>query len=142
MVRSRSASSWTPGAEGVAVCRGTRLITGRGGYTDVPRKDRTIMKTKVLALFFALVCIQFCVHAQGLGSISGRVLDPNGAAVASARITVQQEGTGFSRSAVTDSDGLYVVPSLQPAKYSVSVEAPGFSALRQSGVELLADQSL
>ena len=100
------------------------------------------MKTKVLALFFALVCIQFCVHAQGLGSISGRVLDPNGAAVASARITVQQEGTGFSRSAVTDSDGLYVVPSLQPAKYSVSVEAPGFSALRQSGVELLADQSL
>jgi hypothetical protein len=100
------------------------------------------MKTKYAAVFFALLVTPLFAHAQGLGSIVGRVLDPNGSAVASARVTATQEGTGFSRSAVTDADGLYVVPSLEPATYNVTVEATGFSALKQSGIVLLADQSL
>jgi hypothetical protein len=100
------------------------------------------MKRKLAVIFFALLLGPFYSHAQGLGSIVGRVLDPNGAAVASARVTATQEGTGFSRSAVTDSDGLYVIPSLQPATYSLAVEATGFSTSKQPGIVLLADQAL
>src|SRR5579863_6843799 len=93
----------------------------------IPRKGKTEMKKNVVIAFLALLFAPLFAHAQGLGSIVGRVTDPAGSAVAGAQVTATQEGTGFSRSAVTDADGLYVIPSLQPATYNVSVEAKGFS---------------
>src|SRR5438445_2328981 len=100
------------------------------------------MKKNVFIAIFAVLILPRFTNAQGLGSITGRVTDPGGAAVAGAQVTATQEGTGFSRSAMTDSDGLYVIPSLQPAAYSLSVEAKGFSTAKESGLTLLADQTL
>jgi hypothetical protein len=107
-----------------------------------PEKEKRKMKARFAKLFFALLFAPLVSHAQGLGSIAGRVLDPNGAAIASARVVILQEGTGFSRTATADADGLYVIPSLEPATYSISVDAPGFSTSKQSGIVLLADQTL
>src|SRR2546427_3187635 len=100
------------------------------------------MKKNVLFALFALLFVPLLSHAQGLGSITGRVMDPGGASVAGAQVTATQEGTGFSRSAVTDTDGLYVIPSLQPATYRLTVEAKGFSISKENGINLLADQTL
>ncbi len=100
------------------------------------------MKKNTVIAFFALLFAPLLSHAQGLGSIVGRVTDPSGASVASAKIIATQEGTGFSRTALTDAEGLYVIPSLQPARYALSVEARGFSTSKNSGIELLADQTL
>ena len=69
-------------------------------------------------------------------------MDPGGGAVGGAQVTATQEGTGFSRSAVTDAEGLYVIPSLEPASYSLTAEAKGFSTAKQTGITLLADQTL
>ena len=80
-------------------------------------------------------------YAQGLGSIVGTVTDPSGGAVASAKITAKEVGTGFTREAATDEHGYYVIPSLRPVAYSVSVEATGFSTSKQE-ITLLADQTL
>jgi hypothetical protein len=106
------------------------------------RERKKHMKTKLALIFFAILLSPFYSFGQGLGSIVGRVVDPNGAAVGSARVTAMQEATGFSRTAISDADGLYVIPSLQPATYSVTAEAPGFSVSKESGIELLADQTL
>jgi len=100
------------------------------------------MKKILLIVFFALLFVPLSSHAQGLGSIVGRVTDPAGAAVAGAQVTATQVGTGFSRSALSDSEGLYVIPSLQPATYSMTTEAKGFSTSKQTDVILLADQTL
>ena len=100
------------------------------------------MKKNVLIVFFALLFAPLHSHAQGLGSILGRVTDPAGAGVAGAQVTATQQGTGFSRAATTDPDGLYVIPSLQPAVYTLTVEAKGFSISKQHDITLLADQSL
>src|SRR6266436_5818081 len=100
------------------------------------------MKENVLITLLALLFAALFSHGQGLGSIVGRVTDPAGAAVAGAQVTATQEGTGFSRSATTDTEGLYVIPSLQPAIYNLTVEAKGFSTSKESGVTLLADQTL
>ena len=113
-----------------------RLLSG------LPTKGKTEMKKHTAIAFFALLFVPPLSHAQGLGSIVGRVSDPSGASVASAKIIATQEGTGFSRTALTDAEGLYVIPSLQPAKYALSVEARGFSTSKNSGIELLADQTL
>ena len=115
----------------------------RGGTvcTTPVREGRKMRKY----LFFLLVGFLVYSHislAQGLGSIVGRVTDPSGAAVASAKVTATEGGTGFSRSATSDSEGLYIIPSLHPATYDVSVEAAGFSISKQPGISLLADQTL
>jgi hypothetical protein len=100
------------------------------------------MKKKLLIVFFALLFAPLFSHAQGLGSITGRVTDTNSGAVAGATVTATQIDTGFIRSATTDADGLYVIPSLRPATYTLSVEAEGFSSSRQTGIVLQADQTL
>src|SRR5438094_87363 len=80
--------------------------------------------------------------AQGLGTIGGTVLDPSGALIPGAMITVTEVGTGLSRSATSDEQGRYVIPSLRPAIYELTAENPGFSKFSQRGIAVLADQSL
>ena len=99
------------------------------------------MKNHIATAFFAVLIAPVLLQAQGLGSIVGTVTDPSGAAVASAKITAKEQGTGLVREAMSDEHGYYVIPSLRPAAYGVSIEASGFSVAKQE-VTLLADQSL
>jgi hypothetical protein len=82
------------------------------------------------------------VYAQGLGSIVGTVTDPSGSVIAGAKVTATETGTGLSRSAVADAQGYYVLASLRPSLYELSVGAPGFRTFTQKDVTLLADQTL
>jgi carboxypeptidase family protein len=100
------------------------------------------MRKNLAIAFFSLLITPLLSNGQGLGSIAGRVSDPSGAAVANAKVTATQASTGFSRTGTTDTEGLYVLPSLQPAIYNITVEASGFSTVRQEGITLLADQAL
>jgi len=100
------------------------------------------MKKNPILILFALLISPLVSHAQGLGSIVGRVTDPAGAGVPGAQVTATQQGTGFSRSAMTDTEGLFVLPSLRPAMYNLTVEAKGFSISKTHDVTLLADQTL
>ena len=78
---------------------------------------------------------------QGLGSIVGTVVDPSGAAIGSAKVTATQAGTNFSRIAISEADGSFVLSSLNPAAYVLTIEASGFR-LEKQNMTLLADQSL
>jgi hypothetical protein len=100
------------------------------------------MKKYLLFVLLALLFVPVFSRAQGLGSIAGRVSDPSGAAVAAAKVIATQVGTAFSRTAVTDTEGLYVLPSLQPSTYNLTVEAAGFGTSKENGIILLADQTL
>src|SRR5215510_5135622 len=94
-----------------------------------------------MGLFF-LFAYSGTGYAQGFGSIVGNVMDPSGAVIANARVTVTDRGTGFARTTVADADKHYVLTSLRPAKYDLSVEATGFRTFSQKGLTLLADQTL
>jgi predicted heme/steroid binding protein len=61
-----------------------------------------------------------------LGSIVGFIRDPSGATVPKAMVVVKNEATGTERRSETNESGYYVVTSLPPGFYSVSVEARGF----------------
>src|SRR5262249_44287443 len=82
------------------------------------------------------------VRAQSLGSLVGAVTDPAGAAIANAKVPATEVGTGFSRTATTDSEGRYVLASMRPAQYDMTVEATGFTTFAQKGITLLANQTL
>ena len=57
------------------------------------------------------------------GQIAGTVVDPSGAVVPNAKVTLTAVATGVKRTAETNTAGLYVFPSLVPGEYEVKVEA-------------------
>lgn len=65
------------------------------------------------------------------GQITGTVLDPTGAAVPNAKVTLKSTTTGYSRTALTSESGVYVFPNLLPGTYELTVQASGFSVMWQ-----------
>ena len=74
------------------------------------------------------------------GTILGTVTDPSGAVMADAKVTVVNEGTGLTRTVMTDANGEYVVPSIPTGRYTVMAEITGFKTLALSNIELGVDQ--
>jgi hypothetical protein len=101
-----------------------------------------MLKGRVLALLSIPLMFATGVHAQESGQISGTVQDQSGAVVAGTKITISESATGLSRSTTSGADGNYVVPNLRPTTYTVTAEAQGFQTHRQTGITLLANQSL
>jgi hypothetical protein len=93
----------------------------------------------ILSFHLTVAAISF---GQGFGTISGVITDPSGAAIAQVNVTATEVATGLTRTAVSTADGYYVLNSLRPAEYVVSVERTGFEKFRQTGITLLANQSL
>jgi hypothetical protein len=79
-----------------------------------------------LLAFAVALSIPGILYAQVIakGSIGGVVLDPTGAVIPNAKVTVTSE-TGV-RQGTSGPDGRFVFLALEPATYSVKVEAPGF----------------
>ena len=63
---------------------------------------------------------------QTTGTVAGRVLDEQKAAVPGATITVTSAATGFTRSAVSDGEGLYRLTGLPVGRYTLGLELGGF----------------
>src|SRR5262245_56150100 len=80
--------------------------------------------------------------ADPTGTLTGTVLDPGGALVPSAKITVTNMQTGLTRNMQSSADGGFVFPLLPAGTYRITVEAVGFSLYQQSGLVVAADQSI
>ncbi|MFY9647811.1 MAG: TonB-dependent receptor [Terriglobales bacterium] len=78
-------------------------------------------------LFVLLLATLLQAQIVETGNITGVVRDNSGAVIAKALVTIRNKATGLANHTVTDSEGLYVSPPLDPGDYSVEVEAPGFS---------------
>src|SRR6266446_5787956 len=73
------------------------------------------------------------------GSIIGTVTDPQGAAVANAKVTVTNQRKGTSDTTTSNADGNYSVTHLIPDVYTVRVESQGFKTSQQKDVIVAAD---
>ena len=60
------------------------------------------------------------------GQIGGYVVDPSGAVVSNARITITPSQTGGTATAITNSQGAWLVAGLPSGSYRAQAEAPGF----------------
>ncbi|HJZ80111.1 MAG TPA: TonB-dependent receptor, partial [Pyrinomonadaceae bacterium] len=107
---------------------------------------RSSPTAKPFALFTAftltLIAMIFVFNQPVMGQattgvLKGTVLDPNGAAVAGAAVTVKNEGTGIESSTTSNADGGFTVTSLLPGKYNVTVApASGFKTKSVTGVDV------
>ncbi|MEO8573009.1 MAG: carboxypeptidase regulatory-like domain-containing protein [Pyrinomonadaceae bacterium] len=84
------------------------------------------------------------INAQDItsGTIQGTVSDEQGAVVPGATVEARNVDTNFSRSFTTDSDGRFVLLSMPPGRYVVSISKTGFSKLNQENVELTVGRLL
>ena len=86
-----------------------------------------------------MICCGVGTQAQNIfGRISGTVTDPAGAVVPNATITLTNEATKVTRTAVADSDGFYVADNLPVGSYSVVAEQSGFKKTFNSGIDVVA----
>src|SRR6266702_3804519 len=92
----------------------------------------------LLALLLSLCGVS--AYAQFKASIQGTVMDPNGAAVVGAKVTVANEATRVTRDTVTSDQGFYRINELPPGNYTVTVEASGFKQATSKGIVVEAEQ--
>jgi hypothetical protein len=76
------------------------------------------------------------------GRISGTVMDPTGAVISGAKITVTNTGTGASRETTSDNEGNYQVLDLLIGTYRVTCEKAGFAKMITGEQKLLIGQTL
>src|SRR5689334_5221499 len=100
------------------------------------------MLKQVVRGLFLLSLTVMSAFAQEAGQIAGSVQDQSGALIPGVTVTITESGTNLFRSVTSGSNGEFVFPNLRPTSYIVSAEAPNFRAFRQTGITLLANQSL
>src|ERR1700756_4412121 len=99
------------------------------------------MKLRAALLVLAVWLIAIAqLFGQTFGEITGLVTDPSGGVVANALVNVTNPQTNFTRTANTNTAGLYTFPNLLPGVYNVKVEIQGFQAEVRTNVELQVEQ--
>ena len=76
------------------------------------------------------------------GSLRGRVTDPKDSIVPLAKVTIIEDATAVSSSTVTNQQGVYSFPTLNPSTYTLVVEAPGFKKLEKKDIIISTQSSV
>ena len=74
--------------------------------------------------------------AQGQGTLTGRILDPEGLALPGVTVTAESEAMLGTRSAVSDGVGNYRLPALTPGMYTLTAQLSGFAPLRRENIQV------
>ena len=99
------------------------------------------MKTILFTIAGLLILLTACSllafgQVSSTSSLSGSVIDPTGAVVPGADITVRNEGTGSEFKVISAENGTFTVPSLNVGTYSVTVSMSGFKQAVVKGVTI------
>ena len=96
---------------------------------------------KLGLLLASLLALSSMASAQvATAEISGAILDSTGASVGNAKVIATNTETNVAHQARSDATGHYIITLLPPGDYTLSVEAPGFRKLVQSGISLQINQ--
>lgn len=94
----------------------------------------------VLSLFF-WTAIQAFGQIRS-GTIVGKIVDPSGAAVVGAEVTVREINTNATFRVETTESGEYLAPYLQFGSYEVTAKKAGFKTSTQKGLTLTTAQTI
>ena len=110
-------------------------LTGRGNWNVLGR---------MAVAACLLLAASTLAMAQGTrGSIRGKVTDPNGAAVVGANVRlINVVRNQEVRTAQTNEEGVYQLLEVEPAVYTIAIQAPGFSESRLTDVNVEPNRNL
>jgi len=102
-----------------------------------------VLRKTRLAILFVLYCLSVAGHGQQMqGSISGTVLDVNGGVVPGAQVTLTRLDHASMRVMLSDDQGSFSFPALDPGRYRFTVTATGLQPYSSSELLLEADERL
>src|SRR6185369_17858075 len=76
-----------------------------------------------------------------VGSVSGTVLDPTGAAVPNAQVVLRDTKTQQTKEATTSDNGAFFFPDLSTGTYDVTVTMAGFQKSLVTGISVATSQT-
>ncbi len=85
----------------------------------------------VLAAHLVLLLVPIFAQVGNSGSIEGLVSDPSGAAIAGASVEIANSVSGYTRTALTSTDGSFRFTNVPFNGYHMSVAATGFASTAQ-----------
>src|ERR1051325_10994920 len=102
------------------------------------RNAQSAMRNPFALCLFVACCLfaHVALAQSSTASISGDVVDQNGAVVPGAEVKIVNTATAFSRQTMTSNAGSYVFPLLPPGTYNVTVQRDGFSPVRVENLVL------
>src|SRR5260370_16503043 len=86
----------------------------------------------IVILVIAVAPVSTTAQSLSAGTVTGVVVDPNGAVVPNASVTIANSVTGYTRVVNTDKDGAFRFDNVPPNSYQLSVSATGFAADREN----------
>jgi hypothetical protein len=103
---------------------------------------RRLLCQKVPLMLVMIFTLSFVAYGQVLyGSLVGTVSDPNGAAVANAKVEVTNVATGAVSNTTTDDRGFYAIHDLQAGLYKVTVAGSSFKTTINERVQIEANKT-
>jgi hypothetical protein len=97
------------------------------------------LRLAAAALFLSLGATLSAQTGQGI--ITGLVTDKSGAAVPNVNIRLTARDSAFTYSSVSNNEGLYRAPYLNPDFYEITFEAQGFKRMVRSGVQVRSTET-
>lgn len=90
----------------------------------------------VLGFTLALILSAAGFAQLPTSTLNGTVTDPQGAAVANAKVTAINQATGVVHTTSSDTQGFYTFAYVEPGDYTVHVDSPTFSSAELKDVRL------
>ncbi len=96
--------------------------------------------TRRLGIAIVLLVLVFSFNQSAVASVTasilGTVKDQTGAVVPDAQVTATNTATTVKQTVATNADGSYILATLPPGTYEVTINKPGFKAFIQKGIVL------
>src|SRR5215469_13818640 len=96
----------------------------------------------VFALCFLLGTPALLAQTSNTGTVVGTVVDPSGAAVVGATVTLADPATASTRTSPTNDTGRYFFANVEPAVYNVTVTKAGFRTAKLTGQVVTVSNTL
>lgn len=85
------------------------------------------------ALLLVFIPPQVAAQTANTGTVAGTVIDPSGAAVVEATVTLTDTATNAARTTVTNDTGRYIFANVTPGTYNVTFTKTGFRTGKLTG---------
>lgn len=99
---------------------------------------------RLLLFCSSMLCVTALLFGQArdTGSIFGSVTDSQGSSVPGATVTLLNDATGVSRTAITDQAGAFLFSLVSPGMYTVSITQTGFRKHQRNDLRVQANENV
>ena len=101
---------------------------GSEGALKSALRELAVIRRILSVMSVSILMTGLQAHAQFNGNIQGVILDPNGAAVAGATVSLSNVDTGITATTLSSDTGNYRFNSLEPGNYVIKASANGFES--------------